>query len=187
MNMESPAFSVKKQACIPLHLIFWVFNSWTWSLHCCSPPTIAQKSSQVSQKGFQNKHGLLDSRVRQQSHGTLSVLTQSWALPGHFPVPKLLQPSANFSWTLSNVRLETTGCSQWTDDAQTTHCHLSLPSAPSLLPKQENPADKDHQCYIFIHGQKSHPYCTPIAITIIKEAFGSWTLLNWRKAVMDRS
>lgn len=100
MDMEPPAFSVKKQAYIPLHLILWVCNWGTWSLQCCSTPSTAQKSSQVSQKSFQNKHGLLDSRVRQQSHGALS------ALPRHFPVPKLVQPSANCSWTLSHVTLE---------------------------------------------------------------------------------
>lgn len=174
VDMESPACSVKKQACITLHLNLWVCNWWTWSLQCCSTPSIAHKSSQVSQKGFQNKHGLLDSRVRQQSHGALS------ALPRHFSLPKLVQPSANCSWTLRRAALETSwlkSVNWWCTN------HSPSPFAPSLLPGQGNPADNNPQSYIFIRGPKSHPYRTPISTIIIKEAFGSWTLPKWHRAV----
>lgn len=119
-------------------------------------------------------------------------LSQSWLRAEHCPGTSLCPnscsrlPTSPGHWAMSGWR-QLAAVRGLMMHKPLTVTSPSLPFAPSLLPKQENPADKDHQCYIFIHGQKSHPYCTPIAITIIKEAFGSWTLFNWHKAVMDRS
>lgn len=148
---------------------------WTWSLQCCSTPSTAQKSSQVSQKGFQNKHGLLDSQsASAEPRGTLSSAQGlPWA-----------QTCAAFCQLL----LDTEPCHSGDElagvSALMMHKPLSLPFAPSLLPKQENPADNNHQRCICIHCQKSHPHCTPILTIIIKEAFGLWPLLNWHRAVL---
>jgi len=78
MSMESTAFYTKKQACILFHLVFWLFNSWTWNPYSSWSPTISQKCSKISWKAYQNKHGLLDFKPSQQTAVWHSQFRQSF-------------------------------------------------------------------------------------------------------------
>lgn len=72
-----------------------------------------------------------------------------------------LCPVPSCSWTLSQPGIS----------CLMMHKPPSLPSASSLLPRQQNPADSNYQRHILIRGQKSHPYCTPVSTIFIREAF----------------
>lgn len=173
-------FSVKKQAGSHCSLCSGYGIYAPEACRAAAPPVLHKGAGRALQRVSKtNTHELLVWSASAEPRGSE---LRAGHCPATFLCPKFCS-SCQLLWPLSHGSLHTTGWNPWNDDAQTT----LPPFAPLLLPKQEHPADSNRQRYIFIHSQKSHPRCTPISAVIIKEAFGSRTLLNWHKAVMNRS